>query len=85
MGGIMRLNREKVRRQMETAGIGEYQDLAQRIEVQPETMSRWFAGSLRPSWDKLSELCAVLDCTVNDLVDYPKVDARPSMMAPAVA
>ena len=77
----MQLNKAKVRRQMEEKDIHEFQVLAQRIDVQPETMSRWFAGQLRPSWDKLAELCRELDCTVNDLVDYPKETA--SILEPA--
>lgn len=81
----MRLNKAKVRRQMAEADIAEYQILAQRIDVQPETMSRWFAGTLRPSWERLSDLCAVLDCTVDDLVEYPTDDISAPASVPEPA
>ena len=73
----MRLDKQKLEDRMEAVGIKNFYDLAARIGVAQETMSRYVSGTYWPSKGKMEALCTTLQCTVNDIVVYdsPKVAA----------
>jgi transcriptional regulator with XRE-family HTH domain len=53
--------------------IGRYQylrDLAQAVDVSPDTISKWFSGEWNPSLNKLERLCDALGTTVDQIVEY---------------
>jgi len=66
----IKLSKPKVEKLM----VGRYQylrDLAQAIDVLPETLSKWFSGEWNPSLDKIERLCVALGgVTVDQIVDY---------------
>ena len=77
----MRLDRVKVKRQMRTKGIVRFGDLCKLIEVEPATLSRWFAAERGISFESLSRLCTVLDCTVDQIVTYDDLGPFSSALA----
>lgn len=72
----------KVQKQMRRMKIRRFADLARRIGVSPQAVSRWFNGSPF-SPDSLGALVRVLDCTPNDVLDWE--DAQPSPAQPSEA
>ena len=73
----MRLDKQKIIDRMSSVGILTLGELAERIDVTQETLSRYISGTYNPSWEKLDTLCAVLECKVDDIVVYD----RPKAMA----
>lgn len=77
----MRIDRWKVKQQMNRIGIATFGELAQQIGVAPQTLSAWFGARLGFSSDTLETLCRVLDCTPNDVLT---IDPVPNSQAPVV-
>ena len=73
----MRLDKQKIIDRMSSVGILTLGELAERIDVTQETLSRYISGTYKPSWEKLNALCVVLECKVDDIVVYD----RPKAMA----
>lgn len=73
----MRIDRWKVRQLMAREHIDSDAELARRVGVSKQTVSKWFAGSpFTP--ENLGKLCEVLSCTPNDVLTagpIPKVTA----------
>lgn len=63
----MRIDRWKVKQQMNRAGIATFGELAERVNVAPQTVSAWFRG-MGFSSDTLEALCRELNCTPNDIL-----------------
>lgn len=63
----MRIDRWKVKQEMTRMGISTFGELAELVEVTPQTVSGWFRG-LGFSSETLATLCRVLDCTPNDIL-----------------
>ena len=71
----MRLDRGKVIALMRKQGIRWLYELANALNVAPQTMSSWWNGQM-PEWTTLEALCAVLNCTLDDIIVQPaKADA----------
>lgn len=51
------------------------EDLADRMEVSRQALSKWESGSGYPEAEKLIKLCTILDCSLDDLI---KGDATPA-------
>lgn len=47
-------------------------ELSDRLHVTYQAVSRWENDDAEPSFDMLKELCALLDCTTDDLFDIKK-------------
>jgi DNA-binding Xre family transcriptional regulator len=71
----MRIDRWKVKQQMNRAGIATFGELAERVEVTPQTVSAWFRG-MGFSSETLAALCRVLGCTPNDILTIDPVPAE---------
>lgn len=76
----MRIDRWKVKQQMKRVGIRTFTELAEQLEVAPQTVSAWFRGMGFHS-ESLERLCLVLECTPNDILT---LDADPNAMVPAL-
>lgn len=44
-------------------------DVAKKSGVTPSTFSDWKSGRSKPKLDKLRKIAAVLDCTIDDLIE----------------
>lgn len=44
-------------------------DVARLAQVSPATLSEWRSGKYIPKIDNLRKVAAVLDCTIDDLVE----------------
>ena len=66
----MKLDRDKVIARMKAVDINTLGHLAQAIDVEAPTLSRYFSGEYKPSWEKQAAMCRVLRCTVDDIVTY---------------
>lgn len=66
-----RIDKRKVKKQMRKVGIRRIGELAGRIGVSPQAVSRWFAGEPFAS-GSLGALCAALECTPNDVLVWAK-------------
>lgn len=44
-------------------------DVAKKSGVTPSTFSDWKSGRSEPKLDKLRKIAAVLDCTIDDLIE----------------
>lgn len=75
----MRIDRWKVKQQMNRVGIKTFGDLAALIGVAPQTMSAWFGARLGFTSETLETICRVLDCTPNDVLT---IDPDPNALAP---
>ena len=55
-------------------------DLAQRVGVSNAIVSQWLKGVKIPRMDKVSRICSVLDCSLEDLVgaDAPARELTPA-------
>ncbi len=42
-------------------------ELARRLAVDPATVSYWMSGKKKPASDRLPEIAAALDCTIDAL------------------
>lgn len=76
----MRIDRWKVKQQMNRVGIRTFAEFAEQVGVTPTTVSAWFRG-MGFSSDTLERICRVLDCTPNDILT---LDADPNEDAPAL-
>ena len=52
----MRLDKQKIIDRMSSVGILTLGELAERIDVTQETLSRYISGTYKPSWEKLNAL-----------------------------
>lgn len=75
----MRLDKEKIENRMTAAGISTHRELAERMGISREALSRFISGVYNPSWETMESMCNVLGCRVDDLVAYD----RPKVAAPA--
>ena len=65
--GAMRIDKEKVKRQMKKRQIRRFAHLAEMLGVRRATLSEWFNG--RPfASASLQALVTALDCTPNDVL-----------------
>lgn len=63
----MRIDREKIEKQMRRNRIKRYSDIAKAMEVSDQSISNWFAGGPFSSVS-LAALCRALDCSPNDVL-----------------
>ena len=70
----MQLNKHKIGVKMQAAGFERYSDLAAALGVIPGTLSAYFANDYLPSGAVLERMCSVLNCTVDEIVDYNKME-----------
>ena len=80
----MRIDRYKVRQQMSKRGIRTFSELAVRIGVSKQALSRWFGG-LSFSSQSLEALCVELECTPNDILTFDQPLSAPKTFALAGA
>lgn len=82
---MMRIDRWKVRQEMERANIGTFRELAEMIGVSQQAVSAWFRGAGFTS-ENLAALCYALDCQPGDILTLdpnrvaPGVEARAQEM-----
>ncbi len=50
------------------------EDLAQKVKVSRQSVSKWETGDAYPSMNNLLELCKIFHCKINDLVNDSIVD-----------
>jgi DNA-binding Xre family transcriptional regulator len=63
--------RWKVREVAEKRGVGSASQLAERADINKNTANAlWNGASLRVDRETLAKLCAALDCTTGDLLEY---------------
>jgi DNA-binding Xre family transcriptional regulator len=83
-GATMKLNRFKVLEYMAKSGMDRQKALAERVGVTPQALSGWMNGEAF-TLDNLGALCRALNCTPNDILDYPNLfslaPATPAPMA----
>ena len=58
---------ENIKREIEQSGMKK-SDIAKAIGVAPATVSQYLSGRAQPSLATLSKLCAVLDCSADDIL-----------------
>ena len=73
----MKLNVREVKVRMAEQGIDTQTELAEKIGLSKNAVSEMLAGKRVPSLATIGALCAVLDCTPNDILEYdaPKMPA----------
>lgn len=64
---MVRIERWKVQREMQAAGIETFKELAALVGVTPQTMSAWFRGAAFTS-QNLEALCRALGCEPGDIL-----------------
>lgn len=52
----------------ERMGLNDY-TLAKKAELSPSTISDWKHGKSKPSVKNLQKIAAVLDCTIDELIE----------------
>jgi len=63
--------RWKVREVAEKRGVSSASQLAERADINKNTANAlWNGASLRVDRETLAKLCAALDCTTGDLLEY---------------
>lgn len=72
----MKLNKYKVLEYMDEQGIENQTALAQQIGVSRQALSGWLNTGEGFTFENLSKLCYILDCTPNDILKLPKDDAQ---------
>lgn len=72
----MRIDRWKIKQEMNRVGIETFADLADLVGVTPQVVSRWFRGGGFTATN-LEALCRVLRCTPNDILTFD-----PNRLAP---
>jgi len=72
----LRLDRWKIKQEMNKVGIDKFADLADLVGVSPQVVSRWFRGGGFTAAN-LEALCRVLRCTPNDILTFD-----PNRLAP---
>ena len=77
----MQLDKGKIENCMSAAGIATHRELAERMGISRESLSRFISGVYNPSWETMESMCRVLGCRVDDLVVYdrPKEAALATM------
>ena len=45
------------------------EQLADRLDVSRQAVSKWESGASYPDMDKFLQMCKILDCTLNDIMD----------------
>jgi DNA-binding Xre family transcriptional regulator len=79
----LRIDRWKVKQEMNQVGIDTFADLADLVGVSPQIVSRWFRGGGFTAAN-LEALCRVLKCTPNDILTFdpnrlaPVANAQPA-------
>ena len=63
----MRIDRDKVKKQMRRKGLLRFGELAEIMGVNQNSVSSWFAGGPFSSVS-LAALCRALDCSPNDVL-----------------
>lgn len=48
--------------------------LAEKLQMNPSTISRWCTNNMQPSIDKLSEVANILNVDIRDLLSSTKKD-----------
>lgn len=73
----------KVREVAERRGVANASQLAERADINKNTANAlWNGASLRVDRETLAKLCAALDCTTGDLLEYnPNEKQTPSLAA----
>ena len=51
-------------------------DLAERIGVSVQSISKWETGKAVPSFEHLNELCNVFDLTLTELLNGEKIESQ---------
>lgn len=76
--------RWKVREVAEKHGVANASQLAERAKINKNTANAlWNGTSLRADRDTLAKLCAALDCTTGDLLEYDVNDIQNLSLAAA--
>jgi DNA-binding Xre family transcriptional regulator len=65
----LRIDRWKIKQEMNKVGIDTFADLADLVGVSPQIVSRWFRGGGFTAAN-LEALCRVLRCTPNDILTF---------------
>ncbi len=62
----------KLREIMDSANVSRY-SLARKVDVRFEVIDRWYNGQMeRVDLDILARICFVLDCKIDDILEYEK-------------
>ena len=81
---MLKLNRSKVLGEMHLNGYKNQEDLANALGISRVWLSTLINGNEQPTTDVLLRMCSLFNCSIDDLVVYPKAEALPSWeMAPA--
>lgn len=62
---------ENIRKEIENSGLKK-SDIATALSVSRATISQYISGRAQPSLMTLSRLCAVLDCSADDILNIKK-------------
>jgi transcriptional regulator with XRE-family HTH domain len=69
---------QRLRARRELKNISQ-QELAQRLGVAPNTVSRWETGTYKPRLDDLERIAEVLELGVRDLIPQNPTDDHPAL------
>lgn len=72
----MRIDRDKVKKQMRRKGLLRFGELAEIMGVNQNSVSSWFAGGPFSSVS-LAALCRTLNCSPNDVLVWKEEESAP--------
>ena len=70
---MLTLNADQVLGRMHLKGIRTQGELADRLGISRQYVSMLIKGQQQPSTDLLLALAKLLDCSIDDIVNYPEV------------
>lgn len=69
----------KIKEYRNKAGMTQA-DLASRLHVTYQAVSRWENGDVEPSIDTLREICNIFNCDINELLEMPTKPQEPKVI-----
>lgn len=82
---MLTLKKNEVLGRMHLRGYSNMEMFAEGLGISRQWLSALLNGKEQPSTDILLVMCEVLDCSIDDIVAYPKEDALVLSMTPASA
>lgn len=72
MISIEQMISQNLKREIETSGISKA-EIARQLGISKPTLSQYLNGKIFPSLVTFAKLCAILDCSSDDILDISKV------------
>ena len=72
---MLKLRKNTVLGFMHLAGYSTQEELARELGVSRQWLAAMLNGRGTPSTDQLVRLCNLLNCTIDQIADYPKAAA----------